>query len=137
MVNFDNHIRRGHPSESRAASESPSFRASLILTLARSHVQSCHFLCHCRGKRTFELSSHAANIIDPPAFANQLAIAAWLTSRFNAHHNYLSVTVRDRTRFLLFTSAWTIVFSFLFMILFLHSAANGSALTSVGSHGLM
>ncbi|KIP03209.1 hypothetical protein PHLGIDRAFT_77973 [Phlebiopsis gigantea 11061_1 CR5-6] len=65
----------------------------------------------------------------------ELAISAWLTSRYNAHHNYLSVTERDRTRFLLFTSIWTIVLSSLYSVLFFHSA-TGSFLTSVGSHGI-
>ncbi|PSS29777.1 hypothetical protein EW026_g6039 [Hermanssonia centrifuga] len=66
----------------------------------------------------------------------ELALSAWLTSRYNAHHNFPSTGVRDRTRFLLFTSIWTVFFSFLYMILFLHSASSGSVLTSVGSHGI-
>ncbi|KAH8094641.1 hypothetical protein BXZ70DRAFT_350502 [Cristinia sonorae] len=65
----------------------------------------------------------------------QLSISAWLTSQFNKHHNYLSISIRDKTRFILFTSIWTIVVAFLFMILFLHSA-GGSVLTSVGSHAV-
>ncbi|KAK7695203.1 hypothetical protein QCA50_002393 [Cerrena zonata] len=48
----------------------------------------------------------------------EIAISAWLTSRFNAHHNYISTGVRDRTRFLLFTSLWTVVFSVLYTLLF-------------------
>ncbi|KAI0706158.1 hypothetical protein BC835DRAFT_1260474 [Cytidiella melzeri] len=66
----------------------------------------------------------------------ELAITSWLVSRFNAHHNYFSTDERDRTRFLLFASIWTIFFSFLYMLLFLHSASSGSVLTSVGSHGV-
>ncbi|KAI0319940.1 hypothetical protein OF83DRAFT_1107489 [Amylostereum chailletii] len=64
----------------------------------------------------------------------ELAIAAWLTSRYNSHHNYPFVGIRDRTTFLLFTSAWTVVFSLLFVLLFMHSASTGSPLTSVASH---
>ena len=45
--------------------------------------------------------------------------------------------MRDRTRFLLFVSTWTIVFSILYVLLFLHSAATGSVMTSVGSHGVL
>ncbi|KAG1821397.1 hypothetical protein EV424DRAFT_835359 [Suillus variegatus] len=45
-----------------------------------------------------------------------LSISAWLTSRFTAYHNYFSLAERDRTRFMLFTSAWTIVFSSFYMI---------------------
>ncbi|KAI0347858.1 hypothetical protein BDW22DRAFT_1349932 [Trametopsis cervina] len=91
MVDYDRHIRRGHP-----------ITFGLIILFA---------------------------IIE-------LAIASWLVSRFNAHHNYFSTDERDRTRFLLFTSIWTIFFSFLYMLLFLHSASSGSVLTSVGSHGV-
>ncbi|KAG1838593.1 hypothetical protein DFJ58DRAFT_813829 [Suillus subalutaceus] len=61
----------------------------------------------------------------------ELSISAWLTSRFTAHHNYFSLAERDRTRFLLFTSAWTIVFSSLFMCFFY---LPGSVLDSVVSH---
>ncbi|KAG1791087.1 uncharacterized protein HD556DRAFT_663806 [Suillus plorans] len=58
-----------------------------------------------------------------------LSISAWLTSRFTAYHNYFSLAERDRTRFLLFTSAWTIVFSSLYMIL--SFCLPGSVLGSV------
>ncbi|KII94213.1 hypothetical protein PLICRDRAFT_132735 [Plicaturopsis crispa FD-325 SS-3] len=65
----------------------------------------------------------------------ELAISAWLTSRFNAHHNYQSLTERDRVRLLLFDSCWTIFFGLFYGVLFTHSP-NGSALTSVASHGV-
>ncbi|GJE89632.1 MARVEL domain-containing protein [Phanerochaete sordida] len=65
----------------------------------------------------------------------ELSISAWLTSRYNAHHNYLNTSERDRTRFLLFTSIWTIVFSTLYSLLFFQSP-DGSFLTSVGSHAI-
>lgn len=61
----------------------------------------------------------------------ELSISAWLTSRFTAYHNYFSIVERDRTRFLLFTSAWTIVFSCLYILFFY---LQGSALGSVVSH---
>lgn len=41
----------------------------------------------------------------------ELTILAWLVSHFSAHSNYLSLTERDHTWFLLFTSTCTIVFS--------------------------
>ncbi|KAF7436133.1 hypothetical protein PC9H_002959 [Pleurotus ostreatus] len=63
----------------------------------------------------------------------ELAISAWLTSRFNARHDYFSLTERDRVRYTLFASIWTVVFSFLYLVLFMHSA-TGSVLTSVASH---
>ncbi|ETW86428.1 hypothetical protein HETIRDRAFT_121197 [Heterobasidion irregulare TC 32-1] len=67
----------------------------------------------------------------------ELAIASWITSRFNARHDFPSLTIRDRTRFLVFASAWTIVFSGLFALLFLHSASTGSVLTSVAAHSIV
>lgn len=61
-----------------------------------------------------------------------LSISAWLTSCFTVDDNYFSLAERDRTRFLLFTSAWTIVFSVLYMLFFFY--LPGSVLGSVGSH---
>ncbi|KAG2126893.1 uncharacterized protein EDB93DRAFT_1096847 [Suillus bovinus] len=61
-----------------------------------------------------------------------LSISAWLTSCFTAYDNYFSIAERDRTRFLLFTSAWTIVFSSLYMLFFF--CLPGSVLGSVASH---
>ncbi|KAJ6601003.1 hypothetical protein DFH09DRAFT_1020226 [Mycena vulgaris] len=63
----------------------------------------------------------------------ELSLAAWLTSQFNKHKNERTLSERDRVRFTLFASTWTIAFSTLFLILFMHSA-NGSILTSVLSH---
>ncbi|KAJ8508626.1 hypothetical protein ONZ45_g9121 [Pleurotus djamor] len=63
----------------------------------------------------------------------ELSISAWLTSRYSARHDYFSLTLRDRVRFTLFTSIWTVVFSIAYLVLFWHSA-TGSILTSVASH---
>ncbi|KAJ7611749.1 hypothetical protein FB45DRAFT_940893 [Roridomyces roridus] len=63
----------------------------------------------------------------------ELALSAWLTSKFNQLHNERSMTERDRVRFTLFASTWTVVFSILMSILFFHSS-DGSALTSVLAH---
>ncbi|KAG1775712.1 hypothetical protein EV702DRAFT_1180267 [Suillus placidus] len=62
----------------------------------------------------------------------ELSISAWLTSRFTAYHNFFSLAERDCTRFLLFTSGWTIVFSCLYMLFFFY--LPGSILGSVASH---
>ena len=56
-------------------------------------------------------------------------------SRFNLRHDYLSIDVRDRTRFLLFTSCWTIFFGLFYFALFLHSTSG--LLTSVLSHAIL
>ncbi|KZV68443.1 hypothetical protein PENSPDRAFT_609966 [Peniophora sp. CONT] len=63
-----------------------------------------------------------------------LAIAAWLQSRYNAHHNYPTISLRDRNTFTLFTAVWTIVFNLIFMALFLRASTRGSILGSVASH---
>ncbi|KAI0789435.1 hypothetical protein C8Q75DRAFT_765639 [Abortiporus biennis] len=63
----------------------------------------------------------------------ELSISAWLTARFNQHHNYPSTSVRDKTRYLLFASIWTIFFSLFYFVLFLHSPSS-SVMTSVASH---
>ncbi|KAJ7084857.1 hypothetical protein B0H15DRAFT_783392 [Mycena belliarum] len=63
----------------------------------------------------------------------ELALSAWLTSRFSMLHNERNSSERDRVHFALFTSTWTIFFSGLLLTLFWHSA-DGSMLTSVLSH---
>ncbi|OSX67161.1 hypothetical protein POSPLADRAFT_1072209 [Postia placenta MAD-698-R-SB12] len=66
----------------------------------------------------------------------EIAISGWLTGVYNRHHNYLNTSVRDRTHYILFVSAWTVLFGLFYLALFLHSAANGSVATSVLSHGV-
>ncbi|KAJ7250721.1 hypothetical protein C8J57DRAFT_1138677 [Mycena rebaudengoi] len=63
----------------------------------------------------------------------ELSIAAWLTSMVNKHPTDHSGTESDRVRFTLFASIWTVTFSALLLLLFMHSA-TGSILTSVLSH---
>ncbi|KAF8221795.1 hypothetical protein L208DRAFT_1462280 [Tricholoma matsutake] len=63
----------------------------------------------------------------------EIAISSWLVSRYNSHHNYRNFTNRDRVRYTLFASTWTVVGSIFYLILFLHSP-DGSILTSVASH---
>ncbi|KAG2132894.1 uncharacterized protein EDB93DRAFT_1093480, partial [Suillus bovinus] len=62
----------------------------------------------------------------------EFTISAWLTSQFNAHHNYFSLAGRDCTRFLLFTSTWTLIFSSHHMFFFL--LPPDSVLCSMASH---
>ncbi|KIY51963.1 hypothetical protein FISHEDRAFT_36087 [Fistulina hepatica ATCC 64428] len=63
----------------------------------------------------------------------QMSLSAWLTARFNKHHNQRSNTERDRVRYVLFCSIWTIVFTSLYLVGFWYSA-TGFILTSVASH---
>jgi len=62
----------------------------------------------------------------------EMCISAWLTTKYNAHHNYPSLSVRDRVRYLLFVSIWTILFGSVYLVGFL--MASGTFLASVASH---
>ncbi|KAG7451975.1 uncharacterized protein BT62DRAFT_940988 [Guyanagaster necrorhizus] len=62
-----------------------------------------------------------------------LSISAWLTSEFNKHGHQNGISQRDRVRYVLFASTWTIVFSTFYLVLFLYSA-TGSVLISIASH---
>lgn len=62
----------------------------------------------------------------------QLAISAFLVARFNSNDNASSITERDRTRYVLFASIFTLVFSPFFLSFFLLSSSN--ILVSTGSH---
>jgi hypothetical protein len=66
----------------------------------------------------------------------EMSIAAFLTERYNTHHNFPSTTLRDRARFLLFTSIWTIVFGAFYMVAYLVGGGAGSIFVSVASHGI-
>lgn len=62
----------------------------------------------------------------------QLSISAWLTARFNSRHDFLSTTIRDRVRFLLFCSIWTTFLSPFFPVLLLLGSLE--VVTSVAAH---
>jgi len=62
----------------------------------------------------------------------ELAISAWLTSRYNSRHNFLSTTERDRVRFLLFCSIWTTFLSPIFPVVL--SSESLEVLSSVAAH---
>ncbi|KAJ8082155.1 hypothetical protein PM082_008002 [Marasmius tenuissimus] len=63
----------------------------------------------------------------------ELAISAWLTARFDKRHDYLDGTERDRVRYILFASTWTVALSALLSLVFWHSP-TGSMLTSALAH---
>jgi len=62
----------------------------------------------------------------------ELSISAWLTARYNSHHNFLSTTERDRVRFLLFCSIWTTLLSPIFPVVL--SLESLEVLASVAAH---
>ncbi|EJF67398.1 hypothetical protein DICSQDRAFT_177022 [Dichomitus squalens LYAD-421 SS1] len=63
----------------------------------------------------------------------ELAISGWLTHRYNSRHDFLSTSVRNDVAFLVFASVWTLVFSIVYLALFLRAPGFGIA-TSVLSH---
>ncbi|KAI0042267.1 hypothetical protein FA95DRAFT_590001 [Auriscalpium vulgare] len=63
-----------------------------------------------------------------------LSISAWLSSRYSSHHNYINTSERDRVRFLLFCSVWTIVLAPVFLATFLVAPAH--IIASVAAHGI-
>lgn len=62
----------------------------------------------------------------------ELAISAWLTSRFNKFHDNSSSTEKTRVEYTLFASCWTVVTSLFFGLLFFQSPTG--ALTSILVH---
>jgi len=62
------------------------------------------------------------------------SVTTWLTVQFNANNNYLDVAVRDRIRFLVFASWWTVFFCSMYGALFVHSPTG--IMTSALSHGV-
>ncbi|TFY65990.1 hypothetical protein EVG20_g5094 [Dentipellis fragilis] len=67
----------------------------------------------------------------------ELALSSWLVFHYDKHHNAPSGSIHDRAAFLIFCSAWTIFWSAIFALLFLHSASTGSVLTSVAAHSII
>lgn len=63
----------------------------------------------------------------------EMCIAAWLTARYNARHDYPFKAVRIRVRYILFCSIWTIFVGTIYLILFWVTAV-GSIFTSVAAH---
>lgn len=62
----------------------------------------------------------------------EMCIAAWITAKYNAHHNDPNSGLRARVRFTLFVSVWTVLFGSAYFVLFFTMA--GSMITSVASH---
>lgn len=122
---FDTHVRRGHPS---AFLSSFSVWSGIdtygLVIFGLLIIFGIIQVCSICSRSLFGADS------------NQLALSAWLTSRYNMNHDYLNISERDRVRYVLFCSIWTVVFSFFFFILFIHSA-TGSVLTSVAAHLLL
>jgi len=62
----------------------------------------------------------------------EMCIAAWITAKYNARHNFPNSGLRARVRYILFVSIWTVLLGSVYLGLFISMA--GSMVTSVGSH---
>jgi len=62
----------------------------------------------------------------------EMCIAAWITAKYNAHHNFPNSGLRARVRYILFVSIWTILFGSIYMALFITMA--GRWITGIASH---
>jgi len=58
----------------------------------------------------------------------------FLVARFNQHNNYPNRSYRDRLKFLVFVSWWTVAFSAMYLAVFLTAAS--SFIASIASHGI-
>lgn len=136
MVDFDKHVRRGHT----GASTQMGLVSQMVLIMSsrsapRAVVFGLIIFFSIIEVRRPPLAHVWHALHEAHTGTAQLADSAWLVSRFNLRHDYLSTAVRDRTRFLLFTSCWTIFFSLFYFALFIHSPTGG-ILTSVLSHAV-
>jgi len=65
----------------------------------------------------------------------EMSIAAWITAKYNAHHNYPTSGTRARVRYILFVSVWTIAIGSLYLIGFL--VAPTSIFSSMASYSFL
>lgn len=100
-------------------------RASLIHFNSRIHLD-LGLLCH----RSTPKVTYPNRV--PADFLSQMSLAAWLVGRFNSHHNYNSNTERDRVRYMLFVSLWTLILTPIYAVMFWR--ASKSAFSSIASH---
>jgi len=66
----------------------------------------------------------------------EVAISAWLIAEFNEHHNNTGAAEQTQVRFILFTSAWTVIFSAQTAFLFWVSSPKLELLTGMLAHGI-
>ena len=61
-----------------------------------------------------------------------MCIAAWITAKYNANHNFPNSGLRARVRYTLFVSVWTVLVGGVYLVLFMTMA--GSMISSLVSH---
>ena len=83
-----------------------------------------------------QLISHITNLVAFGALVIfsliELSIAAWITAKYNANHNFPTSSARARVRYTLFMSIWTTIFGSVYLVGFLVAAS--SIFVSVASH---
>jgi hypothetical protein len=62
----------------------------------------------------------------------EMCIAAWITAKYNANHNFPNSDLQARVRYILFASIWTVVLGSMYLVLFIFM--TGHKIASVGSH---
>jgi hypothetical protein len=67
---------------------------------------------------------------------SQLGISAFLVDRFNIHHNFFRISERNRTRYVLFCSIWTILFIPISLITF-HTASDPDSFGIIIGNGIL
>jgi hypothetical protein len=61
-----------------------------------------------------------------------MCIAAWVTAKYDANHNFPDTSIQDRVRYILFVYVWTILFGSVYLALFIFM--TGHKFASIGSH---
>lgn len=64
-----------------------------------------------------------------------MCIAAWMTAKYNANHNFPNSAIQARVRYVLFASIWTILLGSMYLTLFIFMAGN--VIASIASHFLL
>lgn len=62
------------------------------------------------------------------------SITSFLVARYNSNNSYPNNSFRDRLKFTVFVSWWTVVFSIAYLVFF--QLGSGGVISSVASHGI-
>ncbi|PPQ96213.1 hypothetical protein CVT26_005617 [Gymnopilus dilepis] len=67
--------------------------------------------------------------------AVELGLSAWITAKFNAHHNFTSHSEKWRVRYALFAAIWTFLIGSIYFWMFV--LALTGLFTSIASHSFL
>lgn len=91
-------------------------------------------LVHPLHRRLYEIVPGLDPVTDPHLLNLTLLYTSIVADPYYSDDNYPNNSYRDRIRFLLFCSWWTVVFAAGYLAFFLINA--GSFLVSIASHGI-